>query len=295
VSRRSWILFGALGVIWGVPYLLIKVAMEGISPATLVFGRTAIGGLLLLPFAIRRKAIAPVLRRWRPVLLYTVVELAVPWFLLATAERRLPSSISALIVAAVPIVGAVLARTTGARERLGLVRIGGLLVGLLGVGVLVGFDVRAADAGSVAELLVVVVGYAVGPWLFHNHLTDLPPLGIVVVSLLTCALAYLPVAIVELPAHAPAAKIIWSVVGLGVLCTATAFLIFFALISDVGPARATVITYVNPAIAVLLGVSVLNESFTSATGVGFVLILAGSVLATWSRPRAGEPALEPLA
>ncbi|MCU1494022.1 MAG: protein of unknown function transrane [Acidimicrobiaceae bacterium] len=294
MSRRGWVLFGALGIIWGVPYLLIKVATGGITPATLVFGRTAIGGLLLLPFALYRGELRPVLAKWRPVLVYTVVELAVPWFLLASAEKRLPSSLSALVIAAVPIVGAVLARTTGAREHLGRVRIAGLLVGLVGVVVLVGLDVHASEIGSVAELLVVAVGYAVGPWIFHNHLSELPPIGVVVSSLLACALAYVPVVILELPSHVPAAKVLLSVVGLGVLCTAAAFLVFFALISEAGPARATVITYVNPAVAVLLGVTILGESFTAGSAIGFVLILAGSVLATRSRPPSEIPLPEPV-
>lgn len=284
MSRRSWLLFGALGVIWGVPYLLIKVAMGGIAPATLVFCRTAIGGLLLLPIALHRDALRPVLRRWRPVVVYTVVELAIPWFLLASAERRLASSLSALVVASVPIVGAILARTTGARERLGPLRTAGLLVGLGGVVALVGLDARTADIGSVVELLAVAVGYALGPWIFHHHLRDLPPLGVVVVSLLFCTLAYAPVVLVRLPARLPGANVTLAVLGLGVLCTAIAFLAFFALISDVGPARATVITYVNPAVAVLLGVAVLGERFTAGTGIGFALILAGSVLATRRPP-----------
>ncbi|HVC25114.1 MAG TPA: EamA family transporter [Acidimicrobiales bacterium] len=280
MSRRGLWLFAALGVIWGIPYLLIKVATSGVTPATLVWGRTALGGLLLLPVAIARGALRPAIARWRPVALYPVVERAIPWYLLATAEERLPSSLAALVVASVPIVGAVLARTTGARERLGRVRIAGLATGLAGVAVLVGLDVRTSELGSVAALLVVAVGYALGPWIFHHHLSDLPSLGVVVASLLACALVYTPIAIWQAPHVVPAAKVVASVAGLGVVCTAVAFLVFFGLISEIGPARATVITYVNPAIAVLLGVLVLGEHFTTGTGLGFVLILAGSVLAT---------------
>lgn len=294
LTRRGWALFASLGVIWGVPYLLIKVATGGITPATLVFSRTALGGLLLLPLALRRGALRPVVARWRATLAYTAIELAVPWFLLASAEQRLPSSLSALVVAVVPIVGAVLVRTTGAREHLGRQRVAGLVVGLAGVVALVGLDVHAADFGAVAELGVVVVGYAVGPWVFHNHLSDLPPLGVTVLSLLACALAYAPVALAQMPSHLPATRVLLAVTGLGVLCTAIAFLVFFALISEIGPARATVITYVNPAVAVLLGVSVLGESFQAGTALGFALILAGSVLATRSRAPTAEPLPEPV-
>lgn len=279
MSRAGWALFGALGAIWGIPYLLIKVATSGVTPAVLVCGRTSLGALVLLPIALYRRELAPVLALWRPLLAYTAVELVVPWYLLASAEQRLPSSLSALVVAAVPILGAVLARTTGARERLGPARLAGLATGATGVAVLVGFDVQGADLGAVGELLVVVAGYSLGPWIFHRHLTQLPGVGVAVASLLGCAAFYAPFAALELPRRMPSADVLLSIAGLGVLCTATAFLVFFALIAQVGPARATVVTYVNPAVAVLAGVTVLHEPFGWSTGLGFVLILAGSLLA----------------
>ncbi len=280
MSRNGWTLFGALGAIWGVPYLLIKVATGGVTPAVLVCGRTSLGALILLPVALAHRELAPVLARWKPLLAYTVVELLVPWYLLASAEQRLPSSLSALVVAAVPILGAVLARTTGARERLGPARLAGLATGAGGVAVLVGLDVHSTDLGAVAELLAVVVGYSLGPWIFHRHLADLPSVGVVVASLLGCALFYAPFAALELPSRVPSADVLLSIAGLGVLCTATAFLVFFALIAEVGPARATVVTYVNPAVAVLAGVTVLHEPFAWSTALGFVLVLGGSLLAT---------------
>ena len=280
MTRRGQTLFLALGVIWGIPYLLIKVAMSGVTPATLVFARTALGGLLLLPVALARGDLRPVLARWRPALAYTAVEIALPWYLLASAERRLTSSLSALVVATVPIVGALLARTTGARERLGAVRLAGLATGLAGVAVLVGLDVRASERGSIAGLLVVALAYAVGPLIAHRHLGDLPSLGVVAFSLVVSALLYAPLALLQAPHHLPAAKVVLSLAGLGVVCTAGAFLAFFALIAEVGPARATVVAFVNPAFAVLLGVLVLGESFSIAMAVGFVLIIAGSVLST---------------
>ncbi|MDA8292165.1 MAG: EamA family transporter [Actinomycetota bacterium] len=292
MSRRGTALFAALSAIWGIPYLLIKVATSGVTPATLVFSRTALGGLLLLPLALARGEIRPALARWRSVALYTLVELAVPWYLLASAEQRLSSSLSALVVAAVPIVGAVLARTTGDRERLGPLRVAGLVIGLGGVAALVGFDVRTSELASVAALLVVVVGYALGPWIFHHQLSDLPSLGVVVTSLLACALVYAPVAALQAPRSLPPAKVLLSLAGLGVVCTATAFVAFFALISEVGPSRATVVTYVNPAIAVLLGVAILGERFTAATAAGFVLILVGSVLATRAPERGAGAAVD---
>jgi len=280
VSRRGWLLFAAMCVIWGLPYLLIKVAVRDLSPAALVFLRTGIGALLLVPVAAGRRQLRPLLARWGPLLAFSAVEIVVPWFLLSAAERRLSSSLSGLLVAAVPLVGVVLARATGARDRIGPSQLAGLVLGLFGVSALVGFDVGAADLGSVGEIAVVVVGYATGPWLFSRYLADLPSLGVVAASLLIAALVYAPFGLTELPARWPSAHVAGAVVVLAVICTALAFMVFFALIAEVGPVRATVITYVNPAVAVVLGVGLLGESFTTATAVGFLLILAGSVLAT---------------
>lgn len=286
MSRKGWLLFVAMGVIWGLPYLLIKVSVREVSPELLVLMRTGGGGLLLLPVAVTRGALRPVLRYWRPLAAYTAAELGVPWFLLFTAEKRLPSSLSALIVAAVPLVGAVLALVTRV-DRLDGRRYAGVLVGLGGVAALVGFDVHASDALAALSLGGVAVGYALGPWLLARYLSDLPPLGVVTSSLILCALVYAPLAAFSLPNRVLSASVVWSVVGLTLVCTVAAFLVFFALIGEVGPVRATVITYVNPAVAVLLGVTVLGEKFAWGTGVGFALIIAGCILAT---RRSREPA-----
>jgi drug/metabolite transporter (DMT)-like permease len=287
MSRRGWLLFVAMGVIWGIPYLLIKVAVGGLSPVTLVFLRTAVAALMLLPLAAFRGQLRPLLPRWRLLLIFAAVEVAVPWLLLSTAEQRLSSSLSGLLVAAVPLVGALLAWGTGG-ERLGPQRLLGLLVGLAGVAALVGLDLHVGDAWALAEMAVVVVGYAVGPWILARYLSDAPGLGVTAASLALTALVYLPWAVAQLPARAPSGGVIAAVVTLSVVCTATAFLLFFALIAEVGPVRATVITYLNPAVAVTLGVLLLHERFTLGIAVGFVLVLAGSVLAT--RRRAGTAA-----
>jgi drug/metabolite transporter (DMT)-like permease len=279
MTRRSWTLFAAMCLIWGVPYLLIRVAVRDFSPGTLVFARTAIGGLVLLPFALANGGFAAVLRRWRPLLAFTVIELAVPWLLLADAERVLSSSLSGLLVAAVPLVGVVVARVAGADEHGGgLLRYVGLLLGLAGVVLLLGLDVGHVRMGALLEMAVVAVGYAVAPVIMVRRLADLPSIPVVAASLLLTAVGYLPYAVFHWPS-AISAKVGWSVVGLGVVCTALAFVLFFALIAAIGPARATVITYVNPAVAVLLGVLLLDESFTLGIAIGFPLILVGSVLA----------------
>src|ERR1700722_8412045 len=272
-----------LSVIWGIPYLLIKVADEAFTPATLVFFRTAIGALVMVPIAGLRGEIRPLLSKWRIVLLYTVVEIGVPWVLLAWAERRLASSLAGLLVAAVPLLGTVLQKMAGVRNHLGSTGLLGLGVGLGGVAVLVGFDIRGADVVSFAAMAAVVVGYALGPFIVSRQLADVPPNGVVAVSLALTAVVYAPIGLTELPSTVPSGRAIASIVALGVVCTALAFVLFFALISEAGPVRATVITYVNPAVAVILGVAVLGEKFSAATAVGFVLILGGSVVATNGR------------
>ena len=285
MTRRSWLLFAAMCVIWGIPYLLIRVAVRDVTPGTLVFARTAIGGLILLPLALRAGGFGPVLRRWRPLVAFTVIELAIPWLLLSDAEQKLTSSLAGLLVAAVPLVGVFVARALGADDRVDAVRLVGLLLGVVGVAMLVGLDFGQVHAGALLEVAIVVVGYAVAPVIMSRRLADLPSIPVVSASLLLTAVVYLPYAVVRPPKSLPG-EAIASVVVLGTVCTALAFVVFFALISDIGPARATVITYVNPAVAVLLGVTLLGEQFTLGMAIGFPLILAGSVLA--ARRRTGD-------
>jgi drug/metabolite transporter (DMT)-like permease len=279
------VLFLAMGAIWGVPYLLIKVAVEEISPSVLVLARTLLAGLLLLPLAAARGHLRPLLPYWLPVAAFAAIEICLPWLLLGVAEQRLSSSLTGLLIAAVPLVGALLAllggaRLTGGDDRPDLRRFAGLLVGLAGVAALVGFEVGSGDLSAVLAIAVVAVCYAVGPMILARWLSHLPGLGVITVSLLLTAAIYLPIGLVQAPAEWPSADVVWSVVGLAVVCTALAFVVFFALIAEVGPTRSTVITYINPAVALLLGVAILDERFTVATAAGFALILAGSVLAT---------------
>lgn len=284
MTRRGALLFAAMCVIWGVPYLMIRVAVRELAPPTLVFFRTAIAALLLLPFAARRGHLRPLLRRWWPLLVYTVVEVAIPWVLLARAETELTSSLTGLLLAGVPLVGAVVVGVTGARESQGARRWTGLLIGLVGVAALVGLDIGQVDALAVAEVGCVAVCYAVGPIVLSRRLSDMPALGVVAASLLVSALIYAPLAAARWPEQVPSAHVLESVAGLAVVCTALAFLVFFALIAEVGPVRATVITYVNPAVAGVLGVTLLSEQLTAGMLAGFALILTGCVLATGRGP-----------
>jgi drug/metabolite transporter (DMT)-like permease len=285
MTRRSWLLFAAMCVIWGIPYLLIRVAVRDVTPGFLVFGRTAIGGLILLPLALRAGGYAPVLRRWIPLLAFVVIEVAGPWLLLGDAETKLSSSLTGLLVAAVPLVGVVVARLTGTAERVDLARGTGLLLGVAGVAMLVGLDVGDVHVRPLLEVALVAVGYAVGPVIQARWLSDLPSIPVVSATLLICAAGYLPYALVRWPHHVHARPLA-SIVVLGVVCTALAFVTFFALIAAIGAARATVITYVNPAVALTLGVLFLGEDFTLGMGIGFPLILAGSVLAARKKPEA---------
>jgi drug/metabolite transporter (DMT)-like permease len=278
MTRRSWLLFAAMCIIWGIPYLLIRVAVRDVAPGALVFARTAIGGLILLPLALRAGGFGPVLRRWRPLVAFTVIEMAVPWWLLTDAEQELSSSMAGLLIAAVPLVGVLVARVVGSDERVDAARLIGLLLGVVGVAVLVGLDLGAVHVPALLEIAVVVVGYAVAPVIMARRLADLPSIPVVSASLLLTATGYLPVALLS-PPHSLPGEAIGSILLLGTVCTALAFVLFFALITAIGPARATVITYVNPAVAVLFGVMLLGERFTLGMAVGFPLILAGSVLA----------------
>ena len=293
MTRRGWLLFLALSVIWGIPYLLIKVAVRELTPASLVFLRTALGALLLLPAVMKNGNLRALLPRWRPILLFTLVEVALPWWLLSDAERRISSTLSGLLVASVPLLGALLSRLTGAHEPLGTRRLAGLGVGFAGVVALLGLDLRG-DVAAIVEMTLVVLGYALGPLIVSRRLADLASLDVVAVSIGLCALAYAPVGIAQLPRAMPSPAVIGSVAVLGIACTAVAFLLFFRLIAEVGPVRATVITYVNPAIALLAGVTLLGEPFTPGTAAGFVLIIAGSWLAAGpSRSRRAVHAAAP--
>jgi len=291
VTRRGWLLFAAMGLIWGIPYLLIKVAVGGLHPATLVFFRTTLGALLLVPLAAARGEIKPLFRYWRPLLVYTFVEVALPWFLLADAERRLSSSLTGLLIATNPLFASVIAWLTAGQDRPDLRRLGGLLVGLLGVAALVGLNVSARDYGAGVEVGLVALGYALGPAIIARQLKTAPSVGVVAASIALTAIAYVPLGLTQLPPAMPSLQVLGAVAGLGVVCTALAFVLFFELIAEAGPVRATVITYVNPAVALALGVLILGEPFTLGAALGFLLILVGSVLSTRRNVAAGRPAV----
>lgn len=294
LPRSAYGLFAAVSVLWGIPYLFIRVAVDGgLSPGVIACSRTALGFLVLLPFALRRGAFAGLRERWRWVAGYTVLEIAIPFPLIAWGEERIASSLAAILVASLPLVLAVVTARFDPAERPDGLRLVGLLVGFAGVVALLGLDVSGSTralAGA-AAVLVATLGYAAGPLIIRHRLADLDPLGPICASLGLAAVLLAPLALTGLPDAAPGAKAIAAIVVLGIVCSALAFLAFFALIAAVGPNRASVITYVNPVVAVGLGVVFLAERPGPGALLGLLLVLVGSWLATGGRVRARRRAL----
>jgi drug/metabolite transporter (DMT)-like permease len=292
VSGRPLVLFALMSVIWGIPYLFIRVAVAEVSPAFLVLARTGIAAAILLPIAVVTADLRPVLARWRWLAAFAAIEIAIPWVLLGSAEQKVSSSLAALVIAAVPLVGAVIALLTGRSERLGPSGLVGLLIGIVGVAAIVGGSFGTSDPIALVELAVVAVCYALGPAILVRRLGGLPSVGVMALSLGLVFLVYIPIGALQWPAAIPSAAVTGSIVTLGVVCTAIAFVVFAALIDEVGPVRATVITYINPAVAAVLGLLVLNETLTPAMVVGFGLVTVGSILAT-RPPRARSAEVVP--
>ena len=303
VSRKGWVLFAVMCVVWGIPYLFIKVAVEEVSVPVVVFARTALGAVLLLPLALHsaRKGgaskgggqLGTLRRHWRPLVAFATLEMIVPWGLLSAAERKLPSSLAGLLIAAVPIISVVTARLTGGTERLSPRRWAGLVIGLAGVAVLAAPDLSGGSAVAVVEVLLVALGYATAPLIAARKLADVPALPMTAACLSLGALVWLPPAIVTWPHQVPSGRALGALIALGVICTAFAFIVFLALIREAGTSRAMVFTYVNPAVAVAAGVAFLSEPFTVTIAMAFVLILTGSLLATWTARDPAGPEGQP--
>lgn len=281
-TPRGWLLFAAMALLWGVPYLFIKEAVDSLSPAAVVAGRTLLGALLLLPLALHRRALRPALRHWPWILAFGAIEMAGPFLLLGHAEQTLPSGLTGLLVATVPLFAALIAFGRGDRSALRPARALGLAIGFAGLVVIVagpGLAV-AGTAGLVAvgEVLLVALLYAIAPFIVATKLADVPSLGTITLSLAAVGLFYLPIA--ALTQHeVPTVRSTVALVALAVLCTAVAFVVFFALIAEVGPVRAPLFTYVNPVVAILLGVVVLGEQLSAGLLIGFPLVIVGCWLA----------------
>ncbi|NLD75695.1 MAG: EamA family transporter [Acidimicrobiales bacterium] len=280
MNRRGWLLFAAMSFLWGIPYLLIKEAVDTISPAMVVAGRTTVGAAVLLPIAAARGSLRPAAACWPWVLAFGAVEMAGPFMLLSHAEQTLPSGLTGLLVATVPLFGAVIAFAAGDRSALGPVRLGGLAVGIAGVALIVnGSSGDGSVTGSaVAEVLAVAVLYSIAPFIVSGRLTGVPGIGTAALSMSAVAVLYLPIGLATQDGT-PSTRSIGAVVLLGVVCSAIAFVVFFRLINEVGPARATLFTYVNPVVALTLGTLVLDEALSPGLLIGFPVVLVGCWLA----------------
>lgn len=279
VSAKGWWLFATMSVLWGITYLFISEAVSGFSPAAVVSGRTLIGAAVLLPVALHRKALRPALRAWPWVLVFGVLEMGGPFFLLSSAEQTLPSGLTGLLVSTVPLWAALIGFIVGDRALLTPVRIVGLLVGFGGVAVIVaGQGVTVGDPMAallaVGKVLLTALLYAIVPFIIATKLRGVPSLGSVTLALSVIGVAYLPAAFLT-QSGPPTFRATTSLIALGVLCTAVAFIAFFALIDEVGPVRAPLFTYVNPVVAIALGAVVLAEPLTLGLLIGFPLVLVG--------------------
>ncbi|MDA4892893.1 MULTISPECIES: DMT family transporter [Microbacterium] len=276
-TRKGWLLFGAMALLWGVPYLFISVAVESFSPPAVVAGRTFLAALLLLPFAIRSGALRAAWKHWPWVLAFGLVEMGGPFLLLGHAEQTLPSGLTGLLVATVPLFAALIALGGGDRGVLRPARVIGLLVGFAGVATVVagpglfGGEVNLVAAG---EVLLVAVLYAIAPFIVARKLHDVPSLGSITLALLFIGVLYLPIALLT-QHQVPTLRSAAALLALTVVCTAVAFLVFFALIREVGPVRAPLFTYVNPVVAIVLGALLLAEPLTPGLLIGFPLIIVG--------------------
>jgi drug/metabolite transporter (DMT)-like permease len=294
VSARGWVLFAAVSVIWGMPYLFIKIGVEELSPGFVAWSRVALAAVVLLPLAIRTGALRGLPLRW--LVAFAAVEIAIPFPLIGFGEQRISSSLAAILIAALPLVVAFFALRFDHAERPTPARLVGMFVGLAGVMALVGIDIGGRGATSLgavvvlgaellgaAAVLTATLGYAAGPLIVKRHLKGCDPLGPVTAAMAIASIMLLPFGIGDFPTEMPQTDTLVAIVVLGLVCSAAAFLLFFRLIAEVGPSRATVITYVNPIVALALGVAVLGESVTAGAIAGLLLILAGSWLATDGR------------
>lgn len=285
MTWRAWLVFAALSVIWGIPYLFIKLAVAEISPVGVAWGRIALGAAVLVPVAWKRGTLRAAAARWRGACAFALAELVIPFSLISLGERWISSSLTAVLIATLPFMVLLLAPLFGLAEPLSAKRLAGLACGFFGVVVLLGIDPVHGLLGwaGVACVGVATVGYAIGSLVVQRYLHGVDEFGAVALSLGIAAVILLPAAAVTLPRHAPSLLALSAVAVLGVVCTAIALWLYFYLVAQAGAARATVFTYVNPIVATLLGIALLGEPFSVSFIVGLGLILVGSWVAT-ARP-----------
>jgi len=282
VSWRAWGAFAALGIIWGLPYFFIKLSVQELSPVVVAFGRVTLGTFVLLPIAWRRGALRSLGRHKPAICAFALVEFVIPFLVISFGEQWISSSVTGILIAMVPLSIALIQRFFGVHERLGVWRILGLGLGFVGVAALLGFGTISGARGwaGVACMLIATLGYAMGPLIIQRHLGGLDPYGPLAASLGVASVVLLVPAILAFPTRMPSMLALTSMAILGVVCTALAMLLMFYLVGHAGASRAAVITYINPAVAALLGVWLLQERLGWGGILAFVLILFGSWLAT---------------
>ena len=282
MTPRAWALFAAMGALWGLPYLLIKVAVSEVDPAVVVFVRLGLSAVVLIPIAVAAGALKHVLRdRWRRVGIVAAVGIVLPFLLIGYGEQHITSSLAALLVASDPLFIVLLALAIDRSERAGGTRLIGLVVGLVGVAALFGLDVGGDTYLLLGGAMVLLASlcYALSALLVKG-LADVPRVGSVSATVTVAAVLIAPLAVTRLPATMPDPGVVVAMLALALLCTALAYVLYFSLIVEAGATRASLITYMNPAVAVLFGVLILSEPLTLGTIVGFALILIGCALAT---------------
>ena len=290
MSWRAWCAFAALGIIWGLPYFFIKLAVQELSPFVVAWGRITLAALVLLPIAWHRGALRSLGSHKVAILAFAMAEFVVPFAVISIGERWIDSSVTGILIAAVPLTITLISRFFGVHERLGIWRLLGLATGLLGVVALLGLGTISTPLqwAGVGCMLLATVGYAIGPLIIQKHLSELDSLGPIAASLLAASLLLLIPAALTFPRSMPSSLALSSIAVLGLVCTATAMLLMFYLVSHAGASRASVITYINPIVATLLGMLVLHEHLGVGGALAFVLILFGSWLATRGAPHEPE-------
>ena len=283
MSRRAYYHFAVSGLLWGIPYLLMKVAVRDIPPTVIVCGRVLIGAAILIPIAIHQKVLMDAIRGWRYVLPYAIFEMMIPWILITNAEKKISSGLAGLLIATVPIWSTIFASMTGDKTVWHSKRLAGILVGFVGLIGLVGYEsiIGSSDPLSIAMMLVTAMSYSYAVNMISQKLPDVSGIAINAVAMIFTAIAYAPLMIVQFPEASTVSKeAALSLIALGVFSTALAFISYFIVMKEIGPARASVITYVNTAIAVVLGVLILSEPLTLGIMIGLPLVMIGSFLAS---------------
>lgn len=282
MTRRGLTLFVSLSVIWGLPYLFIKYAVLELDPSIIVIARTLPSALILLAWSAYRGKLKENLQYWKVAALFACVEMLFPWWWITAAERDISSGLTGLLLATVPLFGVLIARLRGQESHVNRSQLLGLLIGIVGVGCLVGLNPEHIHIELTAVLMVLAsaFGYALGPAVISNSVAKADSASLIAMSLSIVSILYIPLALANAPASVPSGRAIASLLVLTLVCTVTAFLVFFALIDEVGPIRATLVTYINPAVALVLGVILLAEPVTLGLIIGFPLVLLGSWLAS---------------